>query len=132
MRCGLSPRSPLPSLPLRTAPARSALLGLAWGVACPALAQEEAEATWVIEARPEVGPTESLDPTATPATDLADVLDRAAGVQIRRLGGPGAWSGVSIRGQSMRQTTVLLDGIPLNPDGGAAVGHCCRICCGCC
>lgn len=61
-------------------------------------------------------------PLEGPAADeLADALDRVPGLQVRRLGGLGAWAGVSLRGQGFRQTQVHLDGVPLNPDGVDAV-----------
>jgi iron complex outermembrane receptor protein len=45
---------------------------------------------------------------------LAEALVEAAGVQVRSLGGLGAYSAVSIRGSSSAQVAVFLDGIPLN------------------
>lgn len=56
-----------------------------------------------------------------PAEDLASVVDLATGTTVRRLGGLGDYATVSIRGSSTRQVEVFLDGIPLNPDGGATV-----------
>jgi vitamin B12 transporter len=42
------------------------------------------------------------------------LLDRAPGVQVRRFGGPGAPSEVSIRGSTANQVVVLLDGVRIN------------------
>ena len=83
-----------------------------------AQAQEEV----IIEATPPAASqAEVLDAGAVAvAVDAADVLDAAAGVAIRRLGGPGAFAGVSLRGSTFRQVQVHLDGVPLNPDGSDA------------
>lgn len=62
-----------------------------------------------------------LGPETPPGTDLAEVLDTAAGTAVRRLGGLGDYAGLSIRGSSFRQVEVFLDGVPLNPDGSHAV-----------
>src|SRR5947209_8138123 len=45
---------------------------------------------------------------------LAETLAESAGVQVRSLGGLGAYSAVSIRGSSSAQVAVFLDGVPLN------------------
>ena len=63
----------------------------------------------------------AVDETVSAGTDVAELLDTTTGVTVSRLGGLGDWSGVSIRGSSFRQVQVLLDGVPLNPDGSAAV-----------
>lgn len=54
-------------------------------------------------------------------SDVSTVVDSASGTTVQRLGGLGDWSGVSIRGSTLRQVQVVLDGIPLNPDGASAV-----------
>lgn len=85
----------------------------------------------VVEARRSDGP----DPLATPASvtviaidehlatsaDLGAVLEQAPGANVERLGGLGDWSGVTIRGSTMRQVLVALDGVPLNPDGASVI-----------
>lgn len=84
----------------------------------------------VVEARAATAP----DPLSTPASvtvvdleglpasaDVAQVLDSAAGTTVQELGGLGAWSAVSIRGSTLRQVQVCIDGIPLNPDGASVV-----------
>ena len=52
---------------------------------------------------------------------IAEIVERSAGVQIRRLGGLGDFSSVSVRGSTWRQVQVYIDGIPLNPDGISSV-----------
>ena len=56
-----------------------------------------------------------------PGLDLAEVLDRVAGLQMRRFGGQGARTAPSIRGSSGAQVVVMVDGIPLSDarDGAA-------------
>ena len=81
-----------------------------------------------------VGAHDPADPASThaqvtivpvntlPATaDVATAVGRAPGVVVDRLGGLGDLAQVGIRGASARQVEVLLDGIPLNPEGGSAV-----------
>lgn len=53
--------------------------------------------------------------------DIGDILQQVPSTFIRRLGGLGAFSTVSIRGSSARQSTIYLEGIPLNPEGIAAI-----------
>ena len=81
----------------------------------------------VVEASSPAGP----DPGATSATvtviavddrlaassDVASVLESAPGTSVVSLGGLGDFSAVSIRGSTLRQVQVYLDGVPLNPDG---------------
>lgn len=87
-----------------------------------AVAQDDEVVVEVVEEAPPAGTT-ALDPDALarPTDGVEDVLATAAGVQIRRLGGLGAFAGVSLRGTGFRQTLVRLDGVPLNPDGVEAV-----------
>lgn len=80
-------------------------------------------------------PAEATDPQSTSAavtvievddslpasSDVSTVVDSASGTSVQRLGGLGDWAGVSIRGSTVRQVQVVLDGIPLNPDGASAV-----------
>jgi outer membrane receptor protein involved in Fe transport len=56
-----------------------------------------------------------------PSESLADALGEVAGAGIRRLGGPLDYASVSLRGSAPRHVLVLLDGLPLNPDGASAV-----------
>ena len=55
------------------------------------------------------------------ATDLGQLIDQAAGTTVVSLGGLGDYSAVSIRGSTLRQVQVYLDGVPLNPDGSDVV-----------
>ena len=89
------------------------------------------EAEVVVEGSVPSGP----DPSATPAivtvievderlpagSDLPAVIGSVSGAQVQWLGGLGDWSAVSIRGSSLRQVQVFLDGIPLNPEGASTV-----------
>lgn len=45
---------------------------------------------------------------------LAELLEREAGVRIRRYGGRGAYTTVSLRGSNPNQVRIYIDGIPLN------------------
>lgn len=54
-------------------------------------------------------------------TTLPDVLAEAVGVQVKRLGGLGAFSAVSLRGSSAAQVEVYLDGMLLNAAFGGGV-----------
>ncbi len=63
----------------------------------------------------------ALGPDAPPASDLATVLASVPGANVRRLGGLGDVAVVSLRGSSLRQVEVFLDGVPLNPDGAEVV-----------
>jgi iron complex outermembrane receptor protein len=79
----------------------------------------------VVTAPPVTDPAAARDPTAfasvvdttsapTEATSLAEVLADTVGVQVRRFGGLGDLSTVSIRGYSAGQVQVYLDGVPLS------------------
>jgi outer membrane cobalamin receptor len=52
---------------------------------------------------------------------VSDVLDAAVGVDVRRLGGFGAYGATSIRGSTSGQVPVYLDGVLLNAGGFATV-----------
>ena len=62
-----------------------------------------------------------LDRPRPPGADLARTLDRAAGVNVRRYGGLGSFSTLSIRGSTAEQVLVFLDGVPLNNAAGGGV-----------
>lgn len=55
------------------------------------------------------------------AITLPDILSRTTGVQVRSLGGLGAFSTISVRGSSSEQVEVYLDGISLNAALGGGV-----------
>jgi len=61
--------------------------------------------------------SEELGPNAP----IAEVLDAATGVNIRRSGGLGSFSTVSIRGSTNEQVQIFLDGVPLNRATGGGV-----------
>ncbi|MFW5920999.1 MAG: TonB-dependent receptor, partial [Polyangiales bacterium] len=57
-------------------------------------------------------------PRAAETTD--EVMDEVPGARTRRTGALGAFTGLSLRGADLDQTTVLLGDVPLGPvDGGA-------------
>jgi iron complex outermembrane receptor protein len=84
------------------------------------------ESSYVYEVREETNAQEAAHsptgtvtwiPTATAydrLTTVSQLLEKAAGVVTRRLGGPGAMAMVSLRGASSYQVSVLLDGMPIN------------------
>ncbi len=63
----------------------------------------------------------AVDASLAKGVGVAELVDTAAGTQVQRLGGLGDFSAVSIRGSTLRQVEVFLDGIPLNPDGADVV-----------
>ena len=65
--------------------------------------------------------TIALGNRRAPGADLAQTLDRATGVNIRRYGGLGSFSTLSIRGSTAEQVQVFLDGVPLNQAVGGGV-----------
>ncbi|HUE31098.1 MAG TPA: TonB-dependent receptor [Verrucomicrobiae bacterium] len=108
-------------------PASLLVLALAATVARARAAEEQREERLgevVVTAppAPEIAP--ARDPTAfatvvdttsapTRVETLADALGDTVGVQVRRFGGLGDFSTVSIRGSSSGQVQVYLDGVPL-------------------
>ncbi len=56
-----------------------------------------------------------------PGVELPQLLDQATGVNVRRQGGLGSFSTVSIRGSTAEQVQIFLDGIPLNQALGGGV-----------
>lgn len=57
----------------------------------------------------------AIDPAVAGMTTVEELMEREVGVQIRRFGGPGSTSQVSLRASSPQQVSVYIDGIPLNP-----------------
>ena len=45
---------------------------------------------------------------------LEDILEKETSVRVKRYGGPGSQSSISVRGSNANQTNLYLDGIPLN------------------
>lgn len=85
---------------------------------------EEPSATVVVTAEP-VSETQARAPTSFATVidtaehsdrleTAADVLAESVGVQVRRFGGLGAFSTISIRGSSANQVQFYLDGVPLS------------------
>lgn len=64
---------------------------------------------------------ETIANPQAPGADLAQTLDRATGVNVRRYGGLGSFSTLSIRGSTAEQVQVFLDGVPLNSAVGGGV-----------
>lgn len=54
-------------------------------------------------------------------TNLPDVLEREAGVRIRRYGGLGSYSTLSLRGTNPNQSRIFIDGVPFNNSQGGEV-----------
>ena len=48
------------------------------------------------------------------APDVLSLVARAAGLEVVQLGGPGAQSGIFLRGAETRGLLVLIDGVPMN------------------
>jgi vitamin B12 transporter len=108
---------------------------VAFAVACacqPALAQDELAETVVTATRTPV----KLDALDAPvivvtrqdierslASDVSEILQQQAGLEIARNGGPGQTTSLFMRGTESNHTVVLIDGIRVNPGtiGGAAL-----------
>ena len=52
---------------------------------------------------------------------LSEVLEKETGVRIKRYGGLGSYSTLSIRGSNANQVKIYIDGIPLNNSEGGEV-----------
>jgi len=103
---------------------------LAWGLATPALAGEDPPVAPEVRVEGDATAPEEPDEDAPPesafvsrvdvprdpgpAESLADVLETAAGVRVRRLGGAGSPAAASIRGSTPAQVQIFLDGVPLD------------------
>lgn len=96
---------------------------------------EDTDDDVILELKVEERVDEAPDPSATSASvtviavderlpasaTVATAVDQAAGIEVQSLGGLGDWSAVSIRGSTLRQVQICIDGVPLNPDGASAV-----------
>ena len=62
---------------------------------------------------------------AAMASDVAQIIQRLAGIDIGRTGGPGRQTSLFIRGGNSNHTLVLVDGVPINSGstGAAALQH---------
>ncbi|MCB1176928.1 MAG: TonB-dependent receptor, partial [Leptospiraceae bacterium] len=54
-------------------------------------------------------------------TSLTDILEKEAGVRVRRFGGLGSYSTLSIRGSNANQVKIYIDGIPINNSQGGEI-----------
>ncbi len=101
-------------------------------IATAALAQDELEETVVTATRTRV-PLDSVgasvivitrdDIERSLASDVSELLQQHAGLEIARTGGPGQQTSLFLRGTESNHTVVLLDGVRINPGtiGGAAL-----------
>jgi len=110
-------------------------IAFAVSVACTtnaAIAQDELEETIVTATRT----PRPLDSVGTPvivitrndiersmATDVSELLQQQAGLEVARNGGPGQTTSLFTRGTESNHTVVLVDGVRVNPGtiGGAAL-----------
>ena len=63
----------------------------------------------------------SVEESSLKQADLGELLSQQPSTNIRRFGGLGAYSSISVRGASSEQTTIMINGIPLNPEGSSSV-----------
>ena len=113
-------------------PSRIALAVAAACASLPAFAQDELEETVITATRTPV----ALDAVDAPvivitrqdiersmATDVSELLQTHAGLEIARNGGPGQTTSLFTRGTDSNHTVVLIDGVRINPGtiGGAAL-----------
>ncbi|EPG73784.1 TonB-dependent receptor [Leptospira fainei serovar Hurstbridge str. BUT 6] len=63
----------------------------------------------------------NLDQYNARYTNLPDVLEREAGVRVRRYGGLGSYSTLSLRGTNPNQSRIFIDGVPFNNTQGGEV-----------
>src|SRR5262245_65921304 len=111
---------------------RVALAVAAACVSSAALGQDELEETIVTATRTPV----ALDALDAPvivitrqdiersmASDVSEILQGQAGLEIARNGGPGQTTSLFTRGTDSNHTVVLVDGVRINPGtiGGAAL-----------
>jgi vitamin B12 transporter len=110
-------------------------IAIAVSVACAtnaACAQDELEET-VVTATRTPRPLDSVgapvivisrnDIERSMATDVSEILQQQAGLEIARNGGPGQTTSLFTRGTESNHTVVLVDGVRMNPGtiGGAAL-----------
>ncbi len=111
---------------------RLALAVAAAFFSCQAFAQDDLEETIVTATRTPV----PLDAVGAPvivisrddierslASDVSELLQTHAGLEIARNGGPGQTTSLFMRGTESNHTVVLIDGVRINPGtiGGAAL-----------
>ena len=110
---------------------RLALVPLALAAAFPSFSQTQLKETVVTATRSvqslsdvvaDVSIIDRAQIERSGVVSLADVLKRIAGIEIARNGGPGATTGVFLRGAESRFTAVYIDGVRVDSQatGGAA------------
>jgi vitamin B12 transporter len=118
---------------IRSFSSRLALVsGAALLTTSAAFAQDELEETIVTATRTAV-PVDSVgapvivitrdDIERSLASDVSEILQQQAGIEIARNGGPGQTTSIFMRGTESNHTVVLVDGVRINPGtiGGAAI-----------
>jgi vitamin B12 transporter len=107
-------------------------LAVAAAISTPVFAQDDLEETIVTATRTPV-PVDTVgspvivitrnDIERSLASDVSELLQQQAGIEIARTGGPGQQTSLFTRGTESNHTVVLLDGVRINPGtiGGAAL-----------
>lgn len=98
-------------------------------LAVPALAEDVPDETVVVRAPEESSSAHTsgavthlrIDERLPASADIGQVLDAVPGARVVALGGLGDLATVSIRGSTLRQVQIYIDGVPLNPDGAVTV-----------
>jgi vitamin B12 transporter len=105
---------------------------VAAALSTPVLAQDDLDETIVTATRTPV-PVDAIgspvivitrnDIERSLASDVSELLQQHAGIEIARTGGPGQQTSLFTRGTESNHTVVLLDGVRINPGtiGGAAL-----------
>lgn len=107
-------------------------VAVAAALSTPVLAQDDLEETIVTATRTPV-PVDAIgspvivitrsDIERSLASDVSELLQQHAGIEVARTGGPGQQTSLFTRGTESNHTVVLLDGVRINPGtiGGAAL-----------
>jgi vitamin B12 transporter len=107
-------------------------MAIAAALSTPVFAQDDLEETIVTATRTPV-PVNAIgspvivitrnDIERSLASDISELLQQHAGLEIARTGGPGQQTSLFTRGTESNHTVVLLDGVRINPGtiGGAAL-----------
>lgn len=120
MTLSLSRRSGAPLKPLALA---AAILSVSYGSAFAQTVQEQNLVPVVVTAaRVEQPQSDTLPHTTvisaedirnSQAPDLPALLEREAGIQITRVGGPGQQASLFMRGANTSETLIMIDGVPI-------------------
>jgi vitamin B12 transporter len=107
-------------------------IAIAAALSTPVFAQDDLEETVITATRTPV-PVDAIgspvivitrnDIERSLASDISELLQQYAGLEIARTGGPGQQTSLFTRGTDSNHTVVLLDGVRINPGtiGGAAL-----------